>query len=115
MTRLAALAVAMAVTLGLCEPAEATLHWVNNASVKVIEPYQGASFVISFSVSDASCTNTTTPDKYFYVTVGVDGVDTDQAKSLLAIALYAKVQAVTVSYLYDDSTSNCNVSAILIN
>jgi hypothetical protein len=70
--------------------------------------------VLALTSDHPSCTSAQTPNKYYYVAVGVSGVNENLAKNIYAAAMRAFSTGKQVSVLFDDASSFCYVSAIVV-
>jgi len=82
--------------------------------LKWIYPLANGNFVMAFANSPASCTNVNSP-KYFYVSVGANGVTSDGAKGLLASALLAFATGKKVTIVFESSSSSCDVNRMIVS
>jgi hypothetical protein len=110
---------ALACSLLIGQPAFAAATWLYGVTIKTVYPYTDGSFVVTLSSSPSSCTNTGSPDKNFYVTVNAapNGNTTTEtgARNLFALALQASAMTKTVDVLFDSSTSNCYIGAMILH
>ena len=108
LTRAAALA-----TLALCGPSQAAEAW-HQDYVKWIYPQASGNFIMAFASSPATCANANSP-KYFYVSVGNNGVTSDGVKAMLASALLAFATGKKLNIAFEGGSSSCDVNRLLIS
>lgn len=84
------------------------------STVKFVYPLASGDFVIGLDTDTTACTSTSSP-KYYFVTVGANGVTTEGSKKLYAAALTAITTRQTISLTFDDSTAYCYVNRLTLN
>jgi hypothetical protein len=94
--------------------AGATNVW-HTSTIKFIYPYAGGNrFVLGFTTEAPGCTNGSTPNKYYYVLVGSNGLTADDVKAYLSVAMFAMAQGLQVLVSFDDASPFCYVNAIQV-
>jgi hypothetical protein len=94
-------------------PAVAAEVWVASL-VKWIYPQgDGQTIVLVLETESAQCTSPASP-KYFYVTVGQNGVTQEGLKNIFATASLALATDKMLHVAFDDSTQACYVNRVLI-
>jgi hypothetical protein len=109
-----ALAMALALVMGAAAPVDAAEAW-HTSSVRFVYPLNNGNFAIGLVTSPPTCTGTASPSKYLHVVVGENGVTSDGVRAMLATALTALSTGMTLSVVFEDSNSACNVNRIVIN
>jgi len=106
--------VATVLSLLMSGVAGATNVW-HTSTIKFIYPYAGGNrFVLGFTTEAAGCTNGSTPNKFYYVTVGSNGLTADDVKAYLSVWMLAMAQGLQVTVAFDDASSFCYVNAIKV-
>lgn len=95
--------------------AGATNVW-HTSTIKFIYPYAGGNrFVLGFTTEAPGCTNVSTPNKFYYVTVGSNSLTADDVKAYLSVSMFAMAQGLPVLFSYDDASPFCYVNAIKVS
>jgi hypothetical protein len=81
------------------------------STVKFVYPVANGDFVIGLNTDSAYCTNVGTP-KYYYVTVGQNGVTSEGSKKMYAAILVALATGDGVAIVFDDATAYCYVNRL---
>jgi hypothetical protein len=110
----------LAIGLVLCASAmsaqAASVAWTS--TVRSVYPQGDGSFIITFaSDSGSGCTSASNP-KYFTVAVlpaNGSTVNSDAVKAMLATTLAAFEGGNTLTVVFDNSTSSCNVTRMTIS
>lgn len=92
--------------------AEAQNVW-HTAHVRQIYPLSNGSWVVMFVTDSNSCLNAN-PNKYYYVTPGVNGVTLDGAANMLSVALTAAATDREITVIFDDAAANCYVNRLSV-
>lgn len=94
-----------------CQVAAATDAW-GLSRVKWVYPLgDGATVIVGFDDESAACTSPQPPgSKYFYISVGANGVTAEGLKNLTAMFLTALATEKVVSYVFDSSSSYCYIN-----
>lgn len=103
--------IASLVAVAVASPVAAADRW-HSSKISTIYPQANGSFILTFLADDSYCTNGSSP-KYYLVAVGSNSVTADGAKQLFATALAAAAQGRTISFVYDDATSNCYINRLV--
>ena len=96
----------------LAPTAHAAEAW-HSSTIRSVYPLSDGNFVLIFDAQSAQCTNATSP-KYHYVAVGQNGVTTDGIKALLATALAAAAQRLTVTIAFEGASSACYINRLSV-
>ena len=107
--KVALVAVLILVPLTEAMAADVWLH----SKIARVYTLSGGGFVLQFEDDAPACTNANSP-KYFYVSVGNNGVTQEGMQNLLASALTAASTGVNVSVYFDDSTTSCFINRIIV-
>lgn len=83
------------------------------AVVKAVYPTANGTFVVSLSSESPYCTNGSVP-KYYYVSVGQNGVTADGHKLIYAAVLTALTTGYQVSFAFDNATGNCYINRLSV-
>lgn len=87
----------------------------HTAVVKQLYPTANGTFAVIFDSDSTYCTNGGTPRKYYYATVGQNGLTADGHKLLYSTLLTALTTGYSVSIVFDDSTVNCYINRLVIS
>jgi hypothetical protein len=83
------------------------------APVQSVYPQGDGSFIVTFTQNTSLCPNQSSP-QYFSVAAGQFGVNSDGVKAMLATALTAYALGKSLSFVFDDSTTNCYINRLSI-
>lgn len=87
--------------------------WMSGMSVRGVQSLADGGFIIYGPPNAApQCPE---GGKLFYVRNGENGQTSEGVKSALSIVLVAFVSGKTITFAYDESSSNCYVNTILVN
>jgi hypothetical protein len=87
----------------------------HTSTLKFVYPLANGDFVIGFDAESAFCTSASTPNKYYGVYVGQNGVAAAGASKMFAAALLALSTRQSVSIAFDDATANCYVNRLTVS
>jgi hypothetical protein len=96
--------------LTLLRPAVAAEQWITS-KIFAVYPLSNGNFVLIFNDDHPACTSTANP-KYYYVSVGQNGITEEGRTALLAVATAAAASKSDVSVAFDDGTDACYVNRI---
>jgi len=96
----------------LSVPAHAAEAW-HTSRVRTIYPLGEGSFVLQFAVDATACLSQNQP-KYYYVTVGQNGVNAEGAKRMYAAALLAFAQDLPVTLAFQTDSSGCYINRLAV-
>lgn len=82
-------------------------------SVQSVYPQGDGSFILTFTQNSPACSSQSNP-QYFSVAAGQFGVTSDGVKAMLATALTAFATGRSLSFAFDDSTSNCYINRLSV-
>ena len=100
--------------LGLSASAIANAQGWHTSTIAKVYPLADGSFVLIMTEDAAACSGTP-GSKYHYVRPGVFGVTSDGVRAMLASALTAFALGKTISMVFDDSSSSCDINRFTIN
>jgi hypothetical protein len=100
--------------LGLCVSAISNAEAVHTSTIKTVYPLANGSFVLIMTEDAPSCGGTP-GSKYHYVRPGVFGVTSDGVRAMLASALTAFALGKTVSIVFDETITSCDINRFTIN
>lgn len=86
----------------------------HGSTVKSVYPQSDGSLILIFNTDSAACTSASSPN-YYYVTVGQNGVTEQGSNKIYAAALSAGHAGNSISFAFDDSTSNCYINRFLVD
>ncbi len=96
----------------LSVPAHAAEAW-HTSRVRTIYPLGEGSFVLQFAADATACLSQNQP-KYYYVTVGQNGVNAEGAKRMYAAALLAFAQDLPVTLAFQTDSSGCYINRLAV-
>lgn len=102
-----------ALLLSAASPTLATER-VHTSTVKFVYPFGNGDFVIGLDSDPSTCSAPDSP-KYFWVTVGQNGVTAAGSAKIFASVTAAVVTKLTVTIVFDDATTNCYVNRISLS
>lgn len=97
----------------LCFPVVNAADVWHTSTIERIYPFGNDSFVLRLHTDAAACPNVNTP-KFYYVTVGQNGVTAEGINRLLAVALSAAMSGQAVSINFDDSSNPCYINRLYL-
>jgi hypothetical protein len=105
--------VVLALGLAVAGTASAVESW-HQDHVKWVYPQANGNFILVFNTSPANCPNPGNP-KYFYVSLGVNGVTAEGLKAMLATALMAYGSGKMLSVAFETASSSCDVNRLYVS
>ena len=100
--------------LGLGVSALANAETWHTSTIKMVYPLADGSFVLVMT-EDASACAGSPGNKYHYVRPGVFGVTSEGVRGMLASALTAFALEKSISILFDESNSSCDINRFTIH
>jgi hypothetical protein len=85
----------------------------HTSRVSAVYPLGEGSFVLQFAVDATACLSQNQP-KYYYVTVGQNGVNAEGAKRMYAAALLAFAQDLPVTLAFQTDSSGCYINRLAV-
>jgi hypothetical protein len=85
----------------------------HGSTITNVYPLSNGGFILNFSVDNAYCSNSNSP-RYYYVSVGENGMTAEGLKLLFAASLAAAAGKNTVSFVFDDATSYCYINRLSV-
>lgn len=85
----------------------------HTSRVSGVYPLGEGSFVLWFAVEATACLSQNQP-KYYYVTVGQNGVNAEGAKRMYAAALLAFAQDLPVTFAFQTDSSGCYINRLAV-
>jgi hypothetical protein len=107
-------ALSVACTLWLGASVAQATERSHTSTLKFVYPLGSGDFVVGFDVDSSFCTNANSP-KYYYVSVGQNGVAAEGSKKIFGAALTAVTSRQTVSIAFDDATPACYVNRLTLS
>lgn len=86
---------------------------IHLSTIKMLYPLADGSFVLIFNADSPSCPNAITP-KYYYVSVGNNGVTLEGSKKMYAAAALAMAMNKQVNIAFDNATSSCFINRLTV-
>lgn len=80
--------------------------------VKFVYPTGSGVFAVGFNTDSPYCINGSSPHKYYYVSVGQNGVNADGHKMMYSALMMAMASGLTVQFAFEDSTANCYINRL---
>ncbi len=81
----------------------------HTSKLQSVYPLANGDIVLIFQNDAASCTR---PDKYHYITVGINSVTAEGRDNMFAVALAALTADLSVQVNFDDASNDCNVNRL---
>lgn len=84
----------------------------HTAQVARVYPLASGDFVLTFKAQSSFCKNL---DKYYYVSVGKNGVTQEGSEKMMSVALAAASMGKPLTVLFDDASSECSINRLLVD
>ena len=86
---------------------------IHLSTIKMLYPQADGAFVLIFNVDSASCNSPQSP-KYYYVTVGQNGVNAEGSKKIYATAMLAMAMNKQVNIAFDNASASCFINRVTV-
>jgi hypothetical protein len=103
-------AIAAVIALSVPGITSAAENW-HSSTIRMIYPQADGSFILRFHADDTSCTDVNIP-KYYYVTVGQNGMTAEGARKLYAAAMLAMSMEKQFTIAFESNGCAINRGAI---
>ncbi len=107
--------VALIITLMFPLFAYSAAIWSPSTTIRGFYPLSGGIFVITLNEDAPSCTNGSSPNKYYYVKVGENSMTQEGADKIFSAALAAAASGKKVRFSFDDSTPYCYINRLYVD
>jgi hypothetical protein len=85
----------------------------HTSRVRMVYPLGDGQFVLTLAVDATACLSQNQP-KYYYITVGQNGVNAEGAKRMYAAALLALAQDLPVTFAFQTDSSGCYINRMAV-
>jgi hypothetical protein len=86
----------------------------HTAKIDTVYTLANGAVVLLFDVDSHVCTNLSTPKKYYYITIGVNGVTASGFKNIYTAALVAASTNKEVLISFDSGTNSCDINRLSV-
>lgn len=90
-------------------------RWHDNTTISKVYPQAHGGFILTFSTNNPYCTDANSPEQYFRVEVGQNGVTQEGLMLIYSAALTAAATNKQVIAIFDDRTSQCYINRLVVD
>lgn len=104
------------VLVGLFSNSALAVNWqYHTSTIKAVYPQYNGKYVLMFNEESNACTNGSTPNKGYYVEIGVNGMTERGADLIYSSALAAAAAGKTVTILFDADRYSCDINTLRVD
>jgi hypothetical protein len=96
----------------LCTTAYSQEVW-HQGKIHSVYPLGDGSAAILFVIDSTQCTNTSTPNKYYHLTIGANGVTAAGFKNMYSTVLVAAATGKEIAIAFNSGTSSCDINRLI--